>query len=154
MISLLLERGADVRATDYEMARTPLHFACASGQMKIVKLLVEAMSDLEAHEKPPTCLAPLHYTVLRNHDDVCEYLLQNGAQVNSRANEKTPLHFACEKDFLKIAMILVKFNAEIEVADENGNTPLHVTSYKCHETLTLFLLEHKANPEARSKVSL
>lgn len=82
----MLEKGADVRATDYQMARTPLHFACASGQIKIVKLLVEAGSDLEAHEKAPTCLTPLHYTALRNHDDVCEYLLDNGADVNSLAN--------------------------------------------------------------------
>ena len=75
-----------MRAADYQMARTPLHFACASGQIKIVKLLVEADSDLEAHEKKPTCLTPLHYTALRNHDDVCEYLLEKGADVNSLAN--------------------------------------------------------------------
>jgi ankyrin repeat protein len=35
---------------------------------------------------------------------------------------------------------------------QNGFTPLHITSYKCHETMTLMLLENGAHVEALSKV--
>lgn len=95
------------------------------------------------------------------------------------AQEKTALLFACEKDFLKIAMTLVKHGASIEAKDEvrqsilsfffllsfklittqslytqNGFTPLHISSYKAYETMTLMLLENDANVEALSNVCL
>ena len=35
--------------------------------------------------------------------------------------EKTSLHFACEKDFVKVALILVKYNADVEIRDEVGS---------------------------------
>ena len=34
---------------------------------------------------------------------------------------------------------------------QNGFTPLHIAAYKCHETMTLLLLENDANVEATSK---
>jgi ankyrin repeat protein len=42
---MLLDRGADIDATDERLGYTALHFACASGQTNLVRLLLENGAD-------------------------------------------------------------------------------------------------------------
>ena len=57
------------------------------------------------------------------------YLLQNGANVNSRDNRgRTPLLHLCkalESNYLKILEPLLEAGADIHATDNAGNTPLH-----------------------------
>ena len=45
-VRLLLQRGADVRVRDFPDNAYPLHFAAAVADLEMVKMLVEAGSDV------------------------------------------------------------------------------------------------------------
>lgn len=59
---------------------------------------------------------------------VVDYLLNNAPKLNIDKGDKydrTPLLMACRNGNLKIAALLIKYNADIDLPDSSGNTPLH-----------------------------
>ena len=70
-MSLLLESGADVDARD-NTGVTALHWACASGSLDAVKLLVRYNAFLNYVETEGEKLTPLDYAIFRDHQDVAQ----------------------------------------------------------------------------------
>jgi ankyrin repeat protein len=59
----------------------------------------------------------------RGHSDVVDYLLQNGAQVNAKANcQATSLHYASECGHLDICKLLIEYGADVNIKNEYGMT--------------------------------
>ena len=72
---------------------------------------------------------PLHVAASYGNDEMLDFLLKSGANVNVRNNEGlTPLDVACRKGNLKTVDVLIKKNANTSQPygcqpDEKGTTP-------------------------------
>ena len=72
--------------------------------------------------------SPLHVCAAANHADMTEFLLQQGADINSRStgDGQTPLHFAAKNDATLSLKALLGFGANIDSLDNRGRPPLQV----------------------------
>jgi ankyrin repeat protein len=98
LMKLLLEKGCDVNAADLSGA-TSVFLACHCGRLDMVKVLMGYGADIHqanAQEVPIQDgtqvskimldgITPLAAALMHEHMDVCNYLLTQGARVNSTA---------------------------------------------------------------------
>jgi ankyrin repeat protein len=65
----------------------------------------------------------LHYAATSDDVKLVQRLIERGARIADRTREgKTPIHYAHDP---RIVAILLANNASIDMADDQGNTPLH-----------------------------
>lgn len=127
-----------------------IHTACIGGCIGIVTLLKEANFNLKAelvHEEET--LIPLHRACRHGHEEVVQYFINQGQDINIVLNEnkKTPLFYAIDSGRLSLVLKLLKNGAEIDHRDEKGLTPL-IYTLKFHwkkEEIALALMEHHAD---------
>ena len=103
---------------------TPLMIASSVGCVELVKLFLSRSCDPNhANENKQR---PLHYAASRNHPEIADLLLTNGAQVNAGDRYlSTALHRAASKGHIKVVdLLLTKYNANVDQADIEGNSPL------------------------------
>lgn len=116
-IGLLLANGASVNASDHR-GRTPLHVACASCH---IKSLGGGDSDIALLE----CI---------------ELLLSSGALEDARdAKGQTALHLSALAGNLSAARVLLAAGAKV-VADDAGNSPLHLAAAQGHSDIIQLLV--------------
>lgn len=74
-------------------------------------------------------LTGLHYATLFNQKDVIKHLVHEGADVNRQAvvSKDTPLHIAERNNYTEIVRLLLDYNADIELKNNNNKTPLDET---------------------------
>ena len=144
------ERGADVRIRDYGDNAYALHFAAESADFEIVKMLVEAGSDVvgdgDDHQLGVLGWATCFREV---REDVAEHLLGKGAKLNlwsaialdrpddvrafiardrsllnarmSRSEHyRTALHHAAAKNRPRIVQLLIELGADVNATDAVG----------------------------------
>ncbi|POM78844.1 Hypothetical protein PHPALM_3577 [Phytophthora palmivora] len=87
VISLLLQRGADVAATE-EDGWTALHYAAANGKTAVVSLLLQHGADVAATKEDGW--TALHYAAANGKTEVVSLLLQHGADVAASDNVRSP----------------------------------------------------------------
>ena len=145
---LLLSNGADVNALN-ENGQTPLHTA-AGGKKdcpELCSILVEYNAKIDAVDKDGN--QPLHLACSRLHSETCSLLVSHGASTTSLnkqqkqpvvlANESVMMNFKVEKSnhALHIAsrigdtrtvQLLVDCGADVNVLNEDGQTPLHTAA--------------------------
>ena len=74
-------------------------------------------------------LSPLHHAVRQGHYDAVKALLDGGAPINelTGADKTTPLLMATINGQFDVAMLLIKYGANPNLASIQGNTPLYAT---------------------------
>jgi hypothetical protein len=113
--------GADLNQKDPD-GKMPLHVAAERGRLVIAQLLVENGAQLEA--QTPQGLSALELSVIAGKTSVAKLLLSRGAQIDAQGLLfKVIRHNA---NFRNIFDFLVKQGADINAADDAGNTPLIV----------------------------
>lgn len=148
VIELLLKQNIAIDGNDGqdELKRTPLHWACATGKMRLADMLLERpkmpranINAVEIREK-----TSLHIAAAHDRDDMVEMLLAHGADVKAKSDGGwTPLHNACEKGSEKIVRLLLAAWSDTNAKLLNGMSPLHVAAQGGHIDIVRCLLERR-----------
>ena len=174
--SLLLSRGADVRAVDHvghtalllfskhitgsqiirvdTQGNYALHIASRDGMSTAVQLLVDLGADTNAVNKHGQ--TPLHMAADRekNCPELCEILLKHAAKINAVDDDgNQPLHLTCNRGHTNTGSLLLSHGANINAANRHGQSPLHVVAGSgivCQDMCEI-LLKHGAQLDATDK---
>jgi len=148
-VESLLANGADVNAERPEDKNTNLHIAVGSNHLPVVKLLVAHGAFLEA--KNACGHSPLHTGAYYGHEDIVEFLLNHGADVDSLSpsTNDTPLLSAVFRDHLSVAKLLIAHGASLNAKDIDGDTALHLAVEGAVEMVEL-LCSHGADVYAKN----
>uniref|UniRef100_A0ABD2VX15 Uncharacterized protein n=1 Tax=Trichogramma kaykai TaxID=54128 RepID=A0ABD2VX15_9HYME len=157
---LLLRSGADPSLANAE-GLTFLHVICKSSNnysyelaKKLLKIKAELNQLVQIDAQDKLGNTPLLLALCNNHKEVAELLLRKGANPNlANAEGLTPLHVICkgfqnDDKLEKLFEICEERNqlVQVDVQDNLGNTPLHLTvCYGKHWAAEL-LLRKGANP--------
>src|SRR5205814_1186321 len=108
---MLIDHGAAIDAQDGGTwggnGNAPLHEACRHGHREMCAFLIESGADLEKEGR--NNWRPLMWAVIRDHLEVAEYLMTQGAVVNHRVRlgGSTPLHIAALFGLIDMAELLL-----------------------------------------------
>ena len=148
--TLLLEAGADPSARSHD-DHTPLHFALRHHNNAIAAVLVRAGANVNVSENDE--ITPLHLAVY--DEAVTTLLLEAGADVHARANQRTALHRA---ETAGVVDVLLAAGADINATGRFG-TPLmtSIRSFGRNSGDSLSevigrLLARGADPNERSRI--
>jgi len=123
IIQELLIAGATLDIKD-EDERIPLHYAVENGDLACVQALLEACPDT-IHMTDFRLQNCLHFAATHGHISVAKYLLEQGAAVDSRDDERlTPLIQAAFCGCKLTTGLLLDQGAKIDATDKNGCTAL------------------------------
>lgn len=143
-VQILLDHNADPNVMDMYFA-PPVSYAADRGHTLCVKLLLEAGAVAEPKLPPGIKLGSPLNCAARNAKDptLLKYLLTYGAQVdNTGVDGNTALTHASRTDNVRFAVLLLDYNADLNAANINRQTPLTTAiMYNSHGVLEL-LLEH------------
>ncbi|XP_057324869.1 ankyrin-3-like [Microplitis mediator] len=132
-------------------SNTLLHDAVRSGQLKVVRILVERGADVNASIRHG--LTPLHVATEHGYLKIMDFLIRNGAHVNARCKDGyTPLYFTCESANLKCARLLLKHNASVIPTNVNDTHPIDITVYRLSLKMTQLLLNYGANMAVNKRI--
>ena len=127
-LTLLLNNGADIRATATMDVPSAVSIAASNGHIDALKCLLNNCADdiiNGENEKQP----PLHYARFNGKIDAMRYIVEKYPHtVHSRASAGakhcTSLHAAAESDNVECMEILIEHGAEIKAVDADGATIL------------------------------
>ncbi|RDD46134.1 E3 ubiquitin-protein ligase MIB1 [Trichoplax sp. H2] len=142
IINALLQGKADMSVTNNE-GFNAIHLATKLGNVSNIQALIRKMPhSWYVNIKKDDGYSALHIAVLNSYIEVADLLIQQGhADINScnAINGETPLHIAIDKANVKMIELLLERDADINLQDMIGNTPLH----KIIRTLTQILAREK-----------
>ena len=147
IVEYLISKGANIEAED-EYGKTPLHFACENGHLQIVEYLISKGANIEAKDEHGDYV--IHHASTCGNLSIVQYLIerQNVDKDIKGFLEKTPLHCACEINYLPMVEFLISKGANIEANDIYGETALHLACEEGHLQIVEYLISKGANIEA------
>jgi ankyrin repeat protein len=74
-----------------------------------------------------------------------KYFLENGINPSQKVSSGTLLQFVIRYNFTDIAILLMKYGAEVNTQDKFGDTPLHEATQNRNDLLVKELVSRNAN---------
>jgi len=157
-LSLILAHRGAIQVEEEATGRTPQHFACKHSRPNLLSRILAFGAAVEATDREGW--TPLHVSVIsRREDQACtRILLARGADLSAREHtrlQRTPLHFAMKsvrveelRGFLD-QVAAGRGGLDVDVADGNGQTPLHWAAGMGRAGAVEVLLKRGANVGAR-----
>eukprot|EP01036_Dinobryon_divergens_P031629 gene31629-41062_t len=148
IVALLLERGADPNLTN-QAGRKPIDVARAKGHRDVVSLL-------EKDNSPELLKQGKNLFDASENGDILEVVaaLDAGADIYWRHRDASACHslfIAAKKGHHDIVTLLLDRGANPNLANKNGNTPLHAAAHEGHSDVVTLLLKRGANRNLVSK---
>lgn len=146
---ILLETGANPRIKGKD-DKSALEIAVELGQSAIVKLLAAHKEILEIRDKKGK--PSLVFAALLGHRDICEILLQAGANplAVTVKTRQSSLHCASQKGHRLVVQLFSEAKELVNSMDRSGNTPLLLAARKGHQDTCDILLLAGANAKAKN----
>ena len=122
--------------------------ACKEGDFEKVRNYIEELEyyTILTELKDSSENTLLHVACQNGHLEIVQYLVQNGAEVNARNNQKdTPLALACPGRHTDIVKFLMQNGANIDTVNQEGDSPLAIACK--HGSLSI--VEHLVKNEAK-----
>jgi len=108
-----------------------------------VKILLDNGLNINYNNDSP--YVPLLSVAFHNRNEsIIKYLLDHGADVNTKLDNKTPLSLALlnfNESFIKY---IIDMEADVNYSDCNNNTPLYNAIKHCGESIVKYLIDHGA----------
>ena len=121
----------------------PLSIASYYGFFKCAKWLLENHANTEIQETEIG--TPLFHAALNSHFEVCQLLLQYGANANTSFDGNPVLSESVKAGNLEIVKVLIQHGAEINDTDSEDQNALQKASMKGDKALVVYLLHHSAD---------
>ena len=119
---LLSNQATDVDISN-KYGETPLMIASIEGNLPLVKTLVQTKKAQIDH----VGWTPLHYACSRGHLEIAEYLIANGAIVDSMSpGNTTPLMMAVQSGNEQLIKLLLDKGADLQIRNTNGLTAIDI----------------------------
>jgi len=149
---LLLEKGANLRATTPETKRGVLHVAAASKKAEIVDFLLlqgANASQLDKEDQTPL------FDAIESQDVVTiKHLLQSGVDICAATKRgRRALHEAARVGNEEILMLIMNRSFDVDCEDLDGNTPMGIAITEGH-TRIFHLLQARSKSKVRPSVTL
>jgi ankyrin repeat protein len=97
------------------------------------------------NEKGYSGMTPLMFACWGSSLDKAQFLLQQGASVNTRNNaEATALHYACRGGNLEMIKLVISAGADVHIVDRTGLSPLTEAVKRGKLDVAALLMEHGA----------
>lgn len=148
MADSLVLYGADVNAQT-RAGRTPLHIAISKGNDSLVQLLLENGAD--ANLSSGSGETPLSLAIERAHVGIVAKLLNYGADANTGSQKGTPLQVVLRNGNIKIAELLARNKADVNITDSIGESLLHKAASRGQVGFAGVIIDNGANVNARDK---
>ena len=145
VVALLLEAGADPDVVNNQ-SKTPLDLAISGSKDEIIDLLLEAGAAVEPPEES------IHVFALNNVVLGVKLHIYAGTDID-QADEfgNIPLLLAVEQGHFGVTELLIEHEAYLEIADDDGFTPLIMSAVLNHSELLLLLLDADSDIAAEDK---
>jgi ankyrin repeat protein len=151
----LIKRGAKINAGNF-LGNTPLHIAAFQEDTKMCDMLLKNGADINHRNKSGS--TPLDYMVHQQSYKMTEYLLKHYAAPDSDKKARSfmfkdyilPLSRAAVLGNVRIAALLLKYNAPVNARDRMGNTALHDAVRFNKKQMVIFLLNCNADWRIRN----
>ncbi|KAL7297970.1 hypothetical protein TKK_0008983 [Trichogramma kaykai] len=167
ILRVLLRKGADSNLADEE-GLTPTHVVCKrNNDDELAELFFEINDDnqqiVQVNTQDKLGWTPLHYALANNGKNSIRALLRRGVSPNLvNAEGSTPLHIVNKrgKNSLVLAKILFEMCenrrqlVQVNVQDNLGNTPLHLSEAALNDDVSKLLLRKDADPNVVNKEGL
>ncbi|MBO7454119.1 MAG: ankyrin repeat domain-containing protein [Alphaproteobacteria bacterium] len=142
-VKYLVDLGADINKASedgYPPLLTALEISSHTLTEFFIRLGAEVKGLKDKNGMTPLLLA------LRNgcNEEVLNYLIKNGDDINATVDGYTPLLLASKREDENLIRLLVEKGANVNVEKDKGETPLFLAVQSENTPLTLFLLEHGA----------
>ncbi|XP_063716671.1 ankyrin-3-like isoform X3 [Symsagittifera roscoffensis] len=150
VVDKLLVKGADFKIKT-KSGLSALHMAAQGNNESCARLLLH--HGLPVDDVTKDLLTPLHITAHCGHFETCKFVLERGASPDARAlNGYAALHIAVKKRRIRIILLLLReYNADPNIPNESGMTPLHVACFFGFDDCAKPLLDCKARANVQTK---
>ena len=145
VVETLLEAGLVTDDTD-RSGKSALHHAAMSGNLKLIKLLLEYKADARIRDKYSRL--PIHYSSNR---ETSQFFIDLGIDPQDCDEDgSTPFHVAAKYACTDVMTLLWKISPTlVDRRVKNGRPPLHLAYYQ--EESVRWLLAHGAEINAKDK---
>ena len=126
VIDFIFDEITDIDVQDGK-GWTPLHIAAEKGNTYIVEKLIEKNANVNIQNENGN--TPLHIAISKavDNNDVIDLIFNKITDLDVQDNKGwTALHIAAEKGNTYIVEKLIEKNANVNIQNENGTTPLNI----------------------------
>ena len=121
---------------------TAIAAAAEAGDLESAKAILNRDPTL-LQSKDWGNLTPLHLAVVHDHEEMVDYLLAAGADVNAKTSTGiTPLHEAAQNGNKQITQLLLQHAANVNAVDQQGWTPMARALKWGHPEIAAILRQH------------
>ncbi|CAC5425073.1 unnamed protein product [Mytilus coruscus] len=134
--------------------RTPLFIACKNNQQHIVGILLKNKANV--NQTNVKHISPLYKACQIGNQNIVGLLLDNFAQNITQMlmqlieKKESALYIAFINECFDIVKLLLDNHADVNLCEENGNSPLHAVCLKGNKQIVQLLLAKKSDIQKRN----